>query len=49
MILQIADTLNPISEGDFKTFLWVSEIVVTGIILVGIYLIFKPMFNKKED
>lgn len=43
--------LTPADAGSqsFKILLIVSEIIVPLIVFVGAYLIFKPVFGKKEE
>ena len=44
----LSDTTN--RAPDTTGWFWgVSEVVVTLIIFIGVYYIFKPVFGKKED
>ncbi len=44
----LSDTTN--RAPDASGWFWgVSEVIVTLIIFVGVYYIFKPVFDKKED
>ena len=44
-----ARTVNKVSEDEFATQLIWSEIIITAILMVGMYFIFKNMFKDKES
>ena len=33
---------------NFATLMWASEIVITAIVFIGVYFIFKPIAKKKD-
>ena len=33
----------------FVTLMWASEIVITAIVFIGVYFIFKPLLKKKDE
>lgn len=48
LLQEITETARELPE-NYKLLWIVSQIVVTGIVFVGVYFIFKPLFNKKKD
>lgn len=48
ILQEITETARELPE-NYKLLWIVSQIVVTGIVFVGVYFIFKPLFNKKKD
>lgn len=48
LLQEITESTRELPE-NYKLLWVVSQIVVTSIIFIGVYFIFKPIFNKKKD